>query len=250
MSLEDPFFVVKEEVQKAVNNVQTLYRRWQELLDNPRTVGKDEYNWTTNELRNNLRSIEWDLEDLDETVGIVEANPRKFNIDITEVNQRKQFIKQTRDNVNSIKEHMNSPAAKAKVENSSRDALLGRRNDKPKDRYSRLDKELENSNQAFITDQQQQQELLIRAQDEQIDMVGHSVGVLKTMGKKIGDEIEEQNLMLDDFGHELEMTDSKLQQTVLKVEKVLRLSDDKRQTCVLVTLIVIMIVVIILFVAL
>ena len=33
--------------------------------------------------------------------------------------------------------------------------------------------------------------------------------------------------MLDDFGHELEMTDSKLQQTVLKVEKVLRLSDGK-----------------------
>lgn len=31
--------------------------------------------------------------------------------------------------------------------------------------------------------------------------------------------------LLDDFGHELEMADSKLQQTVLKVEKVLRLSD-------------------------
>jgi len=108
-------------VQKAVNNVQTLYKRWQDLLDNPRTVGKDEYNWTTNELRNNVRSIEWDLEDLDETVGIVEANPRKFNIDIAEVNQRKQFIKQTRDGVNVIKEHMNSPAAKAKVENSSRE---------------------------------------------------------------------------------------------------------------------------------
>lgn len=108
-------------MQKAVNNVQTLYKRWQDLLDNPRTVGKDEYNWTTNELRNNVRSIEWDLEDLDETVGIVEANPRKFNIDIAEVNQRKQFIKQTRDGVNVIKEHMNSPAAKAKVENSSRE---------------------------------------------------------------------------------------------------------------------------------
>ena len=114
-------YLFYREVQKAVNNVQTLYRRWQDLLDNPRTVGKDEYNWTTNELRNNLRSIEWDLEDLDETVGIVEANPRKFNIDISEVNQRKQFIKQTRDSVNNIKEHMNSPSAKAKVENSSRD---------------------------------------------------------------------------------------------------------------------------------
>ena len=40
-------------------------------------------------------------------------------------------------------------------------ALLGRRNDKPKDRYSRLDKEIENSNQAFIMDQQQQQEVIL-----------------------------------------------------------------------------------------
>ena len=35
---------------------------------------------------------------------------------------------------------------------------------------------------------------MIQAQDDQLDMVGHSVGVLKTMGKKIGDEIEEQNM--------------------------------------------------------
>ena len=38
-------------------------------------------------------------------------------------------------------------------------ALLGRRNDKPKDRYSRLDNEIEKSNQTFIVDQQQQQEV-------------------------------------------------------------------------------------------
>lgn len=33
--------------------------------------------------------------------------------------------------------------------------------------------------------------------------------------------------MLDDFGNEIEMTDTKLNQVVLKVEKVLRLSDGK-----------------------
>ena len=38
-------------------------------------------------------------------------------------------------------------------------ALLGRRNEKPKDRYSRLDQEIEKSNQTFIVDQQQQQEV-------------------------------------------------------------------------------------------
>ncbi|XP_031562996.1 syntaxin-6-like [Actinia tenebrosa] len=250
MSLEDPFFVVRDEVQKAVNKVRELYSRWKELLNDPRMAGREEYDWTTNELKNNIRSIEWDLEDLDETIGIVEANPRKFNMDISELNKRKLFVKQTRDDMTSIKEHLNSPSARTKLETSTRQALLGNRNGKPQDKYSRLDREIERSNQTFIDDQQQQQSLLMQSQDEQIEMVGHSVGVLKTMGKKIGDEIEDQNLILDDFGHELEMTDSKLNQVVLKVEKVLRLSDDKRQCYVLISLIVIMVIVIILFIVL
>lgn len=108
------------EVQKAVNKVRTLYARWQELLNDPRKAGGDEFNWTTNELKNNIRSIEWDLEDLDETIGIVEANPRKFNMDMSELSKRKLFVKQTRDDINSIKEHLNSPQAITRVENSTR----------------------------------------------------------------------------------------------------------------------------------
>lgn len=34
-------------------------------------VVKEELDWTTNELRNSLRSIEWDLEDLEETINIL-----------------------------------------------------------------------------------------------------------------------------------------------------------------------------------
>jgi syntaxin 6 len=100
--------------------VRTLYARWQELLNDPRTAGREEYDWTTNELKNNIRSIEWDLEDLDETIGIVEANPRKFNMNMSELNKRKLFVKQTRDDINSIKEHLSSPSAKTRVENSTR----------------------------------------------------------------------------------------------------------------------------------
>lgn len=65
MSMEDPFFVVKEEVQKAVNTTQGLFQRWTELFQDPSTAMREEINWTTNELRNNLWSIDWDLEDLD-----------------------------------------------------------------------------------------------------------------------------------------------------------------------------------------
>ncbi|KAF6076024.1 hypothetical protein HJG60_018338 [Phyllostomus discolor] len=71
MSMEDPFFVVKGEVQKAVNTAQGLFQRWTELLQDPSAATREEIDWTTNELRNNLRSIEWDLEDLDETINIL-----------------------------------------------------------------------------------------------------------------------------------------------------------------------------------
>ena len=43
-----------------------------------------------------LRSIEWDLEDLEETVQIVEQNPRKFRLDINEIQERNRFIEDTR----------------------------------------------------------------------------------------------------------------------------------------------------------
>lgn len=59
------------EVQKAVNTAQGLFQRWTELLQDPSTATREETDWTTNELRNNLRSIEWDLEDLDETINIL-----------------------------------------------------------------------------------------------------------------------------------------------------------------------------------
>lgn len=64
------------EVQKAVNTAQGLFQRWTELLQDPSTATREEVDWTTNELRNNLRSIEWDLEDLDETINILFCGTR------------------------------------------------------------------------------------------------------------------------------------------------------------------------------
>ncbi len=114
-------------MQKAVNTAQGLHQRWMELQQDPGGASKEEVDWTTNELRNSLRSIEWDLEDLDETINIplflvayvwtwngsgvfyvlaltlslsiVEANPKKFNLDAMELAKRKDFITSTRQTV-------------------------------------------------------------------------------------------------------------------------------------------------------
>ncbi|XP_029791118.1 syntaxin-6 isoform X1 [Suricata suricatta] len=225
MSMEDPFFVVKGEVQKAVNTAQGLFQRWTELLQDPSTATREEIDWTTNELRNNLRSIEWDLEDLDETISIVEANPRKFNLDATELSIRKTFITSTRQVVRDMKDHMSPSSVQALAERKSRQALLGDSGGQnwsttTTEKYAHLDRELQLANSHFIEEQQAQQQLIVGQQDEQLELVSGSIGVLKNMSQRIGGELEEQAVMLDDFSHELESTQSRLDNVMKKLAKV------------------------------
>ncbi|XP_074733048.1 syntaxin-6 isoform X1 [Strix uralensis] len=230
MSMEDPFFVVKGEVQKAVNTAQGLFQRWTELLQDPSIATREEIDWTTNELRNNLRSIEWDLEDLDETINILSANPRKFNLDATELGIRKAFITSTRQVVREMKDQMSNSSMQALAERKNRQALLGESGSQSwsagPDKYSRLDRELQLANSHFIEEQQAQQQLIVEQQDEQLELVSGSIGVLKNMSQRIGGELEEQAVMLDDFSHELDSTQSRLDNVMKKLAKVSHMTSD------------------------
>ncbi|XP_053490183.1 syntaxin-6 isoform X2 [Ictalurus furcatus] len=232
MSMEDPFFVVKGEVQKAVNTAQGLYQRWTELLQDPGSATKEEIDWTTNELRNSLRSIEWDLEDLDETISIVEANPRKFNLDSVELNKRKAFITSTRQTVKEMKDQMASPLAMSQSDKKSRKTLMGDGGSRGPiwqpggDKYTRLDRELQSANSQLIEEQQTQQQFIAEQQDEQLELVSGTIGVLKNMSERIGQELDEQAVMLDDFGHEIDNTQSRLDNVMKKLAKVSHMTSD------------------------
>uniref|UniRef100_A0A2K6TWJ8 Syntaxin 10 n=1 Tax=Saimiri boliviensis boliviensis TaxID=39432 RepID=A0A2K6TWJ8_SAIBB len=183
MSLEDPFFVVRGEVQKAVNTARGLYQRWCELLQESAAVGREELDWTTNELRNGLRSIEWDLEDLEETIGIVEANPGKFKLPAGDLQERKVFVERMREAVQEMKDHMVSPTAVAFLERNSR-------------------------------------ELIMDQQDQQLEMVSGSIRVLKHMSGRVGEELDEQDIMLDAFAQEMDHTQSRMDGVLRKMAKV------------------------------
>ncbi|XP_051980416.1 syntaxin-6 isoform X2 [Xyrauchen texanus] len=249
------------EVQKAVNNAQALHQRWTELLQEPGVASKEEVDWTTNELRNSLRSIEWDLEDLDETISIVEANPKKFNLDVMELAKRKAFITSTRQTVKDMKELMASPMAISVSERKNRQTLIGDvgshgpiwqpvAQSGSGDKYTRLDKELHSANSQFIEEQQTQQQVIAEQQDEQLELVSGTIGVLKNMSQRIGQELDEQAVMLDDFSHEMDSTQSRLDNVMKKLAKVSHMTSDRRQWCAIGILLAILFVVILLFIVL
>ncbi|RWS25860.1 syntaxin-6-like isoform X2 [Leptotrombidium deliense] len=92
MAFDDPFFTVKDEVLSTLIKARTQYERWIELKEesNNNSGLREEFEWTTTELRNALRSIEWDLEDLEETVGM-QLVFKHFAI-VVELDFRWQFV--------------------------------------------------------------------------------------------------------------------------------------------------------------
>uniref|UniRef100_UPI003AAF886A syntaxin-10 isoform X3 n=1 Tax=Centroberyx gerrardi TaxID=166262 RepID=UPI003AAF886A len=200
MSLEDPFFVVKGEVQKALSRARGLFDRWEELLQEGTQVSRDELDWSANELRNCLRAIDWDLEDLSETISIVESNPGKAS--------------------------------------------------SQKDKSTGLEAHLVSANSRYIQEQQEQQQLIMQEQDEHLELVSGSIRVLKDMSGRIGDELDEQAVMLGDFGDEMDQTSSRMDSVLKKLEKVSHMTSSRRQWCAIGVLVAIMIVVLILFFAL
>uniref|UniRef100_A0A8C9DZ79 Syntaxin 10 n=1 Tax=Phocoena sinus TaxID=42100 RepID=A0A8C9DZ79_PHOSS len=197
MSLEDPFLVVRGEVQKAVNTARGLYQRWCELLHEGAAVGREELDRTTNELRNGLRSIEWDLEDLEETIGIVEANPGK-----------PATLKSTSD---------------------------------------LLDASVVSTTSRYIEEQQATQQLIMDQQDQQLEMVSGSIQVLKHMSGRVGEELNEQDIMLDTFAHEMDHTQSRMDGVLRKMAKVSHMTSDRRQWCAIVVLLGVLLLALILF---
>jgi hypothetical protein len=88
--MQDPYFAVKEEVEQSVTVVLKLHERWLELSSSGKK--NDEFEWTASELLSGMRSIEWDLQDLEDTVSIVEGNRQKFQLEESDVQVSKGSI--------------------------------------------------------------------------------------------------------------------------------------------------------------
>nr|XP_057921289.1 syntaxin-10-like isoform X2 [Doryrhamphus excisus] len=236
------------EVQKATARARSLFDRWEELLQDGTQVSRDELDWSTNELRNCLRAIDWDLEDLSETISIVESNPGKFRLGEEELQERRDFVERTRKSVQEMKDHLSSPSAVAQTEKKNKQALLA--SSSVPDRSTGLEAHLVSTNSRYIQEQQEQQQLIMQEQDDHLELVSGSIRVLKDMSGRIGDELDEQAIILEDFTDEMDQTSSRMDSVLKKLEKVSHMTSSRRQWCAIVVLVAVLLFVLILFFAL
>lgn len=100
-------------------------------------------------------------------------------------------------------------------------------------KYSKLENALDSPSHGgggghsdrFVGHTVSMQQQMFQSQDEQLDVISDSIGTLKTVSRQINQELDEHAVMLDDFGHELGNTDSKLDSTMKKMAKLMHVTN-------------------------
>lgn len=98
----DPGGPIQIEVERGIAGMIDQHTTWLELLSSGQRG--EEFDWRTAELLSCSRSIEWDLQDLEDAVSIVEGNRKKFGeIDDGALKSRKDFIDAIRSKIDYIR---------------------------------------------------------------------------------------------------------------------------------------------------
>lgn len=106
-----------------MKTIQALYARHMQLL-NGSLQSKQEFeevSWVRQQLDSNVKNVEYDLKDLDETIQIVESDRASYSqFSDLEIQSRKLFVGQTRKEIKTIRDNVFSKKAQAKIEQHQR----------------------------------------------------------------------------------------------------------------------------------
>jgi len=195
------------------------------------------------ELLEVIKNIEWDLQDLEETIQKAEEKKAKIKLDDSELNSRRRFIRESRENLDAVKKHMQNRDTRGKIEKDQRETLFARetRAAPTNSRQSRIEKVIEDDNEDFMRNEKQRQLQLRKEEDENLEEISVGVDKLHEMGLTIGDELASQESLIQRLGDEVEETKNKLSSAVKRVSELIDKSSNSTSYGVIIFLIAVLI---------
>jgi len=150
---------------------------------------------------------------------------------------RKAFIQTTKQKIQVIKDDMQSPKAKSKMDRDQREVLMPKKSDT----RAKLQAELERDNQAFVEGQQSRQVQIVKEQDQHLDVLNRTVGTLREMGSQMDRTIKEHEVIIDDLDKQATRTDNRLKGAIKKVNELIDSTKDSTQWCIIIVLILVLV---------
>lgn len=201
----DPFNEVKDDAWVTIHNLEDIVRRKQANTSNIDI---------NNDYNNNYLELQEIYQDLQQAVEISEKQPQKFQLKPQDILVRKQTLEEIKEKIKEIEDewknlHNHTPREITTMSN----------------RISQ-DSNAENPFEQSSMNQFQQQEL-IQEQDIQLDSIHDTMRNLNQQAAMMGNELEEQGYMLDQFEDELDNVDNKLSRGVKRINRFIEQNKDR-----------------------
>ncbi|XP_019189832.1 PREDICTED: syntaxin-61-like [Ipomoea nil] len=232
---QDPFYIVKEEIQESIDRLLSTFRQWE------RIPNSGEHQQLVKELLAACESISWQVDELDKTISIASKDPAWYGINEVELGKRRRWTSDARTQVGNVKK-----AVIVGQESSGLSVIEMRRElmnlpdphqivDKP-NKYSTA------NNDDYVAAESDTQLLLIKQQDDELDELSASVRRIGGVGLTIHDELRAQDKIINDLGSEMDSTSTRLDFVQKRVAMVMKKASPKGQFMMILFLLVLFII--------
>ncbi|CAG9473815.1 SNARE protein, putative [Plasmodium vivax] len=183
---DDPFHEAKHEVDVSVKKLQSLYNNWSSIPDKNSMLAKEKYSL----IKEEIKYLNEDLDDLDNSVNVVKKNLFKFNISNEELENRASSLKNIRTVLNDISSNLTYKVLNYSGDiKGEYDAVVLKRQDNDLDELAESAERLHNAAITINTELKDQQRLL----DELENEMDYSNEKMNFVTKKIADYLKTNN---------------------------------------------------------
>ncbi|KAF8962623.1 snare protein TLG1/Syntaxin [Flammula alnicola] len=236
----DPYHAVQQEIQNSLQTAAQLQSSFLRIRSMAR-ADSEELMWARNEFKATLAALEADLEDLEESVKIVEStDARMFGLDDAEVQKRRRYVGHVRKEIENMRATVSqTPSAPPQYLQPSGSGTLLPMISPRAGPGSPFSERYGDDHQAAWARQEQQ--MMIVEQDHTMDSIAGTLNTIAQQASLMGQEIGEHNEMLTDLEQGVDRTDDKLGDAMRRMRKFLRDSEEKGSSwCIIILMIVLM----------
>lgn len=228
----DPYHAVQQEVQASMQAAATLRASYLRIRSTARE-DSEELGWARNELKATLAALDADLEDLEESVKVVETTgARMFGLEEAEVMERRRYVTHVRREIDNMRAELGSEyqgRGRPMSQLGTPTPSLGGQSLPPE----------EGDDQSEWAMQEQQ--MIIRQQDDTIDTIAGTLSTIAEQAGLIGREVGEHIEMLEDVEAGVDRTDSKLSDAMHRMRRFIRQTEEtKSGWCIIILIIILM----------
>ncbi|CAL6270152.1 unnamed protein product [Bathycoccus prasinos] len=224
--VNDPFYLVREEISDSVSTCESSFSRMHNLQTNQQQKKE-----TCANISSEIDSLLWQLNELDRATEAAERDPNRFRVSREELERRKAWTSQTRERLNVLKGRVENM-----MMNSSNSLNIEQNRVK-----SVLDQNRNTIDDYMLSDERATQDQLFAHQDEQLEDLSHHIRTIGNVGKTIGEELEQQGRMLEDLEEETEGVRARMQAANQMMIHVFKKAGVRAQLCTVFALTIILV---------